>query len=67
MVQGEKYVASKSLSFDNSHKKGGFEAVQKREEEKRQQAKREQEQKSKYGAWGPVFKDRETFASMHFC
>lgn len=38
--------------------------------QQRQQSQQQQQQKdkdNKYGAWGPVYKDRQNFINMHLC
>lgn len=46
-------------------RKSGFEALQKKEQEKREMAK--SMEKQKYGSWGSTFKNRDHFISMHHC
>lgn len=38
--------------------------MQKREDEKKSQDK---SKTNSYGAWGPVFKNRDNFVNMHVC
>lgn len=44
-------------------KKTGFEAIQKEEREKNK--KNNGNDNNRYGAWGPIFKNKEHFSSMH--
>jgi hypothetical protein len=37
------------------------------ENQKKDGYKKQQEQKPQYGAWGPVFKNKQHFANMHTC
>ncbi|GLV41760.1 hypothetical protein CBL_12049 [Carabus blaptoides fortunei] len=52
--------------WDNASRKSGFQALQKKEQEKKE-AQVKQQQTNKYGAWGPTFKNKEHFASLHHC
>ncbi|RZC40299.1 hypothetical protein BDFB_001901 [Asbolus verrucosus] len=45
-------------------KKTTFENVQKKDEAKKES---EKSKDNRYGAWGPVFKNKEHFGSLHHC
>lgn len=71
MVQGERALCKSSceaLDRSNESKRAGFAAMHKKEEE-RKSADRSSVNKtdSKYGSWGPVFKNKENFVNMHLC
>ncbi|PSN38344.1 hypothetical protein C0J52_12693 [Blattella germanica] len=67
MVQGGERCTSSSVldcaSRASSSRKAGFEAIQKKTEEK----KMEDQKKSQYGSWGPVYKNKQNFINMHIC
>lgn len=76
MVQGHS-CGSKSnnpldaFARDHQSKRAGFESMQKREQERKntqqqQKTSAAEQEKNKYGAWGPVLKNREHFNSLHF-
>ncbi|KAJ1521519.1 hypothetical protein ONE63_003182 [Megalurothrips usitatus] len=73
MVQEEKsscYTAPRSSCDvrDTAAKKAGYDAVRRAEAERqRQQQERAKQADKSYGSWGPVFKNRDNFNSMHFC
>ncbi|GLH09604.1 hypothetical protein R5R35_002745 [Gryllus longicercus] len=71
MVQGSKQVGpSRVGAFDRdpAARKASYEAMQKSERDRRSASQQQQQQQQKqYGAWGPVFKDKQHFAQMHFC
>lgn len=77
MVQEEKACGYSVRSYetrDPAAKKAGYDAVRRAEAERQrlQQEKEREKQKyaqanKSYGSWGPVFKNREHFNSMHIC
>uniref|UniRef100_A0A224Y6X5 Uncharacterized protein n=1 Tax=Panstrongylus lignarius TaxID=156445 RepID=A0A224Y6X5_9HEMI len=46
-------------------RKAGFEALNKYDNSKKTDGRNEE--KTKYGAWGPIFKNPQHFASLHIC
>ncbi|KRT79458.1 hypothetical protein AMK59_7200 [Oryctes borbonicus] len=65
MVQGtSSFCVSKvpAQNWDKSSKISGYEAIQKVEKEKKES---EEKEKSSYGAWGPTFKNKDHFVSLH--
>lgn len=68
MVQGERVISQSCDVLERSQesKAAGFNAMQKKDEEKRQSIQKVQVDK-KYGSWGPVFKNNEHFLNMHIC
>jgi N-acetylglutamate synthase-like GNAT family acetyltransferase len=52
-------------------RKAGFDAIQKKaqenqkKEECKKQQQQQQQQQQQYGAWGPVFKNKQHFVNMH--
>ena len=76
MVQEERscyYAVRTSETRDPAARKAGYDAVRRAEEERKrlQQLTLEKEKQAKaqaaHGAWGPVFKNRQHFNSLHFC
>lgn len=71
MVQGERALCKSSCEVSersNDSKLAGFTAMHKREEERKLADKSvANKTDSKYGAWGPVFKNKEHFVNMHLC
>lgn len=83
MVQGQNYKNNSLNAFerDQPSKRAGFESMQKKQMERNVESSKksngssfmtsdkskEKSSDNKYGAWGPVFKNRENFNSMHFC
>uniref|UniRef100_A0A0P4W0T9 Uncharacterized protein n=1 Tax=Rhodnius neglectus TaxID=72488 RepID=A0A0P4W0T9_9HEMI len=69
MVQ-EEITFAYSSSFKSARtpeaRKAGFEALNKYNNSK-QTTTSKTEEKSKYGAWGPVYKNQQHFASLHNC
>ncbi|KAK4883103.1 hypothetical protein RN001_006422 [Aquatica leii] len=47
-------------AWDNTSRKTGFQAIQSKGQEKKVEEK-------KQNPWGPVFKDRKNFNSLHHC
>nr|CAD7265100.1 unnamed protein product [Timema shepardi]CAD7575172.1 unnamed protein product [Timema californicum] len=66
MVQGSKNAPQVHIvDRDLEARKAGFEALQKQEQARKDAAKKEKD--SKYGSWGPVYKNRQNFVDMHLC
>lgn len=69
MVQGERAILQNCcnvLERSQESKAAGFNAMQKKDEEKRKIEEKVPIDK-KYGSWGPVFKNNEHFLNMHIC
>lgn len=49
----------KNTNWNKESKRSGFEAMKKAEEKNKKNGD------DKYGAWGPIFKNKEHFASLH--
>ncbi|XP_052132147.1 uncharacterized protein LOC127751908 [Frankliniella occidentalis] len=59
-----------SETRDQAAKRAGYDAVRRAEAERqqRQQLEKEKQQAKKdHGSWGPVFKNRQHFNSLHMC
>lgn len=77
MVQEVKscyHAVRSSETRDPAAKKAGYDAVRRAEEERKrlQQLSLDKEKQAKQaqssgGAWGPVFKNRQHFNSLHIC
>lgn len=76
MVQGQKCANNTVDAISRENKRAGFESMQKKQQEQTNKASFTAANKkttgtgasnNKYGAWGPVFQNRENFNSMHFC
>lgn len=71
MVQGERALSKSScdvLDRSNDSKRAGFAAMHKKEEERKLADNKSVANKdSKYGSWGPVFKNKDHFVNMHLC
>lgn len=78
MVQGQNFTKNTIDAISRENKRAGFESLQKKQQEQKQAslATKQETKKTtgtstaagnKYGAWGPVFQNREHFNSMHFC
>uniref|UniRef100_A0A336KWG3 CSON012490 protein n=1 Tax=Culicoides sonorensis TaxID=179676 RepID=A0A336KWG3_CULSO len=76
MVQGQNYKNTSLNTFEREQpKRAGFESMQKKQNERKDVSKssissvkeKSSQSPNKYGAWGPVFQNREHFNSMHFC
>ena len=64
MVQENETSQSGKVScqkWDNTSRKTGFQAIQIKEQEKKM------EEKKRQNPWGPIFKDRKNFNSLHHC
>lgn len=69
MVQGERALCKSScvaLDRSNESKRTGFAAMHKKEGERKLSSVNNKTD-SKYGSWGPVFKNKENFVNMHLC
>ncbi|KAK9509541.1 hypothetical protein O3M35_006838 [Rhynocoris fuscipes] len=70
MVEGETaYTSSSSFSKSASSwtpetRKTGFEALKKYD---RMKTGSQQQSKDRYGAWGPIFKNKDHFLNLHIC
>jgi len=75
MVQGEKgsMLATSSCiarTSDPFARKAGFEAVQRMDKQLGANKPKETPAAAtaqNYGSWGPVFQNKQNFASMHWC
>lgn len=74
MVQEDKaygYAVRSYETRDPAAKKAGYDAVRRAEAERQrvqqEKEKAKQQASQSYGSWGPVFKNREHFNSMHLC
>jgi len=77
MVQGEKQqgalmsMGGSGRTSDPFARKAGFDAVQQQfsssSKDSKGQQQQGQQQQGQYGSWGPVFKNKSTFAEMHWC
>jgi len=79
MVQGEKsnMLATSSCiarTSDPFARKAGFEAVQRMDKQMMMMGSNKIKETpaavtpaQNYGSWGPVFQNKQNFASMHFC
>lgn len=59
---------------DPAAKKAGYDAMrraeaerQRQQQEKERQAQAQAAKSKSYGSWGPVFKNKDHFASLHMC
>lgn len=69
MVQGERALCKSSceaLDRSNESKRAGFASMHKKEAERKLSVTNNKTD-SKYGSWGPVFKNKENFVNMHLC
>lgn len=67
MVQGTSNVCLSKVppqNWDKSSKISGYEAIQKAEKDKKANEKKEYDPS---GAWGPTFKNKNHFSSLHYC
>lgn len=75
MVQGQNFAKNTIDAISRENKRAGFESMQKKQHHSSVPVKQETKKATgttpaagnKYGAWGPVFQNREHFNSMHFC
>lgn len=69
MVQGGARCGSTSElergSRDTNSRKAGFNAVQKKVEEKK--VPETKDKNGQHGAWGPLYKNKQNFVDMHIC
>jgi len=69
-TQFSKLVLSKTCQlFILFFRKAGFDAIQKKAQENQKKdgynKQQQQGQKPQYGAWGPVYKNKQHFINMH--
>ncbi|KAK3922696.1 Translational regulator CsrA [Frankliniella fusca] len=72
MVLEEKsscFAVRVSEARDTAAKRAGYDAVRRAEAERQRQKQleREKQAKKEHGSWGPVFKNRQHFNSLHMC
>lgn len=70
MVQGNTKGCITNVNYNTAPSKSVgavAESFTKQVQPKKQEEKKSKCQDKKYGAWGPVFKNRQNFLDMHYC
>jgi hypothetical protein len=60
-------VSCMARTADPSARKAGFEAMQRMDKTRKEPDQGTKTPSNNYGSWGPVFQNKNNFASMHWC